>query len=230
MIEIIPALMPKTLEELHQQVGLFSGHVPLVQIDIMDGVFVPNRSWPFMQGGQHDIDKIIREEEGLPHWETVDFELDLMVRRPDRDIMKWMNIGARRIIFHYASLPDLSVVTTGLDPHTREYVEIGIALDMETPLDVIEPWLDDIDFVQLMGIAHIGYQGEPFDENVLEKIEQLHGLYPDVIIAIDGGVRLDNVRALIEAGASRLAVGSALLASGDILGTLNEFQSIASEY
>jgi len=230
MIEIIPALMPKTIEELHHYAGLFIHHVPLVQIDIMDGVFVPNRSWPFMQGGHHDVDKIISEEDGLPHWDKIDFELDLMVRRPDRDIMKWMKVGARRVIFHYASLPDLSVVTSGLDPHTREYVEIGIALDMETPLDAIEPWLDDIDFVQLMGIAHIGYQGEPLDDRVIERISQLHEAYPDLVISVDGGVRLDNMRSLIEAGATRLAVGSALIESGDVVAMLDKFQSIASEY
>ena len=83
-----------------------------------------------------------------------------------------------------------------------------------------------IDFVQFMGIENIGYQGEPFDERVFEKIRELRERFPDTIISVDGGVSLENADKLIEAGANRLVSGSAIFESGDIAGTVEVFQNM----
>ena len=81
MIDIIPAILPKNYEDLKNKIALVRGIVSVVQIDICDGIFVPSKSWPFTTGGFDDDNffKIINEQEGMPFWEDVDFELDLMV-------------------------------------------------------------------------------------------------------------------------------------------------------
>ncbi len=82
-------------------------------------------------------------------------------------------------------------------------------LKLETPTDSILEYLEDINFVQFMGIPVLGVQSAVMDERVIDKIRDFHNNHPEVIISIDGGVTLGNAHALIEAGAKRLVSGSA---------------------
>ena len=93
MVEIIPAILPKNYEDLKNKIALVRGVVPIAQIDICDGVFVKNISWPFLSKATSQEDsgdfldnsfdehfrRILNEVEGVPFWEDIDFELDLMV-------------------------------------------------------------------------------------------------------------------------------------------------------
>ncbi|OGG47912.1 hypothetical protein A3D66_00730 [Candidatus Kaiserbacteria bacterium RIFCSPHIGHO2_02_FULL_50_9] len=229
MAEIIPAIMPANLEDLREKLARVDGLVPLVQIDIMDGIFVPSRSWPFIEGGLDEFARIVAEEDGLPFWNTLDFEIDLMVSSPETAIRQWFAAGARRFIVHIESILDFEEILDFFDVNIRaedEGAELGVALNVDTPNAVIEPFLDRVHFVQCMGIERIGFQNEPFDERVLERIVDLRERYPDVILSVDGGVGLETASVLIEAGVDRLAVGSDLFESDDIEKTLREFQSL----
>jgi ribulose-phosphate 3-epimerase len=106
------------------------------------------------------------------------------------------------------------------------YTEVGVALNIDTPNEQIYPLIPVVDFVQFMGIAKIGFQGEPFDERVLAKIADLRGKYPNATISIDGGVNKENAVALVKAGVNRLVVGSALFGSENISEELMNFQSL----
>ena len=77
-----------------------------------------------------------------------------------------------------------------------------------------------------MGIEHIGAQGEPFDERVLSQIKSLRVLYPELIISVDGSVNEETAPLLVQAGANRLVVGSALMKSFDMRETMRELESI----
>src|SRR5271154_4804508 len=89
MAEIIPAILPKNYEDLKNKIALVRGVAPVVQIDICDGNFVPSITWPFLSKSydetflENNFDehfrRILNEQEGLPFWEDIDFELDLMV-------------------------------------------------------------------------------------------------------------------------------------------------------
>jgi ribulose-phosphate 3-epimerase len=108
----------------------------------------------------------------------------------------------------------------------EEVVELGVALGLDTPIDAIAPFIHAVNFVQFMGIAKIGYQGQPFDERVICRIKNLRGAHSEVIISVDGGVNLETAPLLLEAGADRLVVGSAIFESGDIKKTIAHFQTI----
>ena len=235
MIEIIPAIIPKNFKDLERNLEAVAGLVPLAQIDIMDGKFTPEASWPY-QNSQEDPDfvSIKIEEREFPALEEIDFEVDLMVSDPEAVLQQWISAGAKRIIPHYESFKDESVVLEFTQEFQNQYggdgsftaLELGIALNIETPSDVLEAIIENIDFVQCMGIARIGYQGEPFDERVLDKIREIHDRYPDLPISVDGGVNLSTASALVEAGATRLVAGSAIFGSDDIPATIEEFQNL----
>lgn len=223
MIEIIPAIMPKNYEDLVEKVGLFAGVAPLVQLDIMDGKFVPERTWPYPLGRDPHFDAIVEEEEGMPSWEDIDFEVDLMIESPELAVPKWVNAGARRIVVHMESMKDFeairAAVPTGL-------MELGVAISTTTPVSVLDPYLDRIDFVQCMGIAKIGFQGEAFDERVLDHVRALRVAHPDLPISIDGSVNFETAKQLVDAGATRLVSGSAILESEDIVGAVETFRDL----
>lgn len=231
MLEIIPAIMPRNYEDLKNRVALVRGIVPLVQIDICDGIFVKNQTWPYDEK-DNDISNfnlIMEEKEGMPFWEDIDFELDLMVVDAVENFSTYMKLGPKRIVFHIEAIGNISEFKDfleGLDTYIRDTVQIGVAINTKTNIENIFPLVNYIDFVQCMGIEHIGFQGESFDEKVLEHIKTLKEKYPDIIISVDGSVNLDTAPDLIDAGAERLVIGSAIFKSNDIKETVDMFESL----
>ncbi|HNW71634.1 MAG TPA: hypothetical protein PKZ36_00530 [Candidatus Paceibacterota bacterium] len=231
MADIIPAILPKNYEDMKNKISLVRGIVPLVQIDLCDGIFVKNKTWPFSSGGFQDYNflKILNEEEGMPFWEDIDFELDLMVADAVENFDVYTKFGPKKIIFHVEAVGNLEEFKNfleGMDVYIRDSIEIGIAINIETPIEQIFPLVNYVDFVQFMGIKKIGFQEQDFDESVLTQIKLLKEKYSDLIISVDGGVSFDNITDIVEAGASRLVIGSTIFKSEDIRQTINELENI----
>jgi ribulose-phosphate 3-epimerase len=219
--EIIPAILPQDFAELEDKIGLVRDAVKTVQIDVCDGQFTPQPTWPYRK---HDdsFDKIISEDQGLPGWDTLNFEIDLMANKPEERVEDWVSAGAIRIIIHAEARGDVA----GAIQKLVDRVEISLALNIETPISVIEPFKNKIQSVQLMGIDHIGFQGQEFDAKVVEKIKEVRLAYPDMVISIDGGVSLENGKRLIDAGANRLVVGSGIFNSDNFLEAIANFKAL----
>ncbi len=232
MIEIIPAIMPTDTGDLEAKLAQVAGYAPVVQIDIMDGKFVKNVSWPYTEHESY-FQNILNEGAGMPYWDQFDFEMDLMILHPEKVVEDWIAAGARRIVVHQESLSGVELDKL-LENFRKRFpksekpdvfdVEIGLAQNIETSTESLFPYLDRVDFVQFMGIAEIGVQGNPFDERVLDKITALRAHSPSAIISVDGAVSLETAPLLIEAGVSRLVVGSAIFKSADAHETIKEFK------
>lgn len=227
MIEIIPAVLAKDYNDLRNKIANFVNVAKLVQIDICDGKFVESISWPMQPYDMQSVAPILKEEEGLPYWEDLDFEFDLMVKDAIKQFDFFVRLGAKRIIFHLeAEDPkELKDFINSIDPYTRETLQIGIAINTTTELEKLYPFINSIDFVQCMGIEHIGFQGESFDERVLQQIRKLKEEYSDIIISVDGSVNEDTAPLLVEAGADRLVAGSVLIRSFNVKETIKELGS-----
>lgn len=231
MIEIIPAILPKNYEDMKNKIALVRGIVPIVQIDFCDGIYVPSKSWPFTTGGGNDDNflKILNEEEGMPFWEDIDFELDLMVADAVSNFDIYTKLGPKRIIFHLEAVGDLEEFkhfVEGMDVYIRDAIQIGVAINIATPIEKIFPLINYVDFVQCMGIDKIGYQGQEFDKKVLEHIKTLKEKYPDLVISVDGGVDFETALELVDAGATRLVAGSVIFKSEDMRETISELENI----
>jgi ribulose-phosphate 3-epimerase len=239
MIDVTPAILEEDLDNLRGKLALVSGLAPLVQIDVCDGKFVVSKTWPFVKGGMEEFARIKAEDEGFPFWDSLDFEIDLMVRHPEELAVDWVMAGAKSIVLHIESAPN---ILETIEKLRAEYgtakdetfgLNIGVALGVNTPnedifeiLDMIDEDGDSIvDFVQFMGIDQIGFQGQELDERVLEKISDLRGMYPNIQISVDGGVNFDNAADLISAGATRLISGSAIFESGDVAKAIDDLKN-----
>ncbi len=239
MTEIIPAILPKNYEDLKNKIALVRGVSTMAQIDICDGVFVKSLTWPFnapdreegitSQNLDYHFLNILNEQEGMPFWEDLEFELDLMVSDAVENFDIYTKLGPRSIIFHIEAVGDLDSFKDfleGIDMYIRDSIKIGVAINPSTPVENIFPMIDNIDFVQCMGIDKIGYQGEPFAEESIDHIKTLKERFPDLVISVDGGVNLETGARLVDAGADRLVAGSAIFNTDDIIGAIENFRSL----
>ncbi|MAF59424.1 hypothetical protein CL631_01090 [bacterium] len=215
MAEIIPAIMPKSYDELEEKVSSLLGVVPVVQIDLMDGIFVKSKSWPYLKG------ELVPDY--LPNIHEIDYEIDLMVKDPRDRAHEWVMAGAKRIIPHLEAFKNPADDLADL---RHDDVELGIAVNTTTSNEKIEEVIGLVDFVQFMGIERIGYQGEVFDERVVGKIISLRDKNPEIIISVDGGVSLLSAPELIEAGANRLVSGSTIWKSDNIEETIESLKEL----
>lgn len=221
-MEIIPAILPKNFAEIEEKVPLVVGVSKIVQIDICDGKFVSTVTWPYWKQDLN-FEKILKEERGMPEWEEINYEFDLMIENPNEDdARKWLSAGAERIVLHLESSKDLKPIIDILSG----LVEIGIAINQNTNITDLEKYLDKIQFVQCMGIRKAGFQGQKFELATIEKVKELKKIFSNLKIQVDGGVTLDNAKDMKDAGVDRLVVGSALFGSEDIVDTYNQFSSI----
>ena len=88
----------------------------------------------------------------------------------------------------------------------------------------MEPFIRDGDTIQIMGISKVGFQGEQFDERAVDLVKHFRDKFPDAILSVDGGVNLESAPIIARAGATRLAVGSALFNTVDVADTLALFK------
>jgi ribulose-phosphate 3-epimerase len=228
MTEVIPAILAKDFEELREKLAKIVGVTHLVQVDICDGKFVPSISWPMGGHDERSTEAILAEEEGLPYWDSLDFEFDLMVRDAHKQFEFFTRLGAKRLIFHIEAEDekDFKEFLEALDMYSRDNIQIGLSLNTTTDTEKLSPFINLVDFVQCMGIAKIGYQGEAFDERVLGQINDLRIKYPELIISIDGSVNETTAPLLVEAGVNRLVVGSLLMNCYDVKGTIKELENL----
>lgn len=224
MIQIVPAVLAHTLTEIEAILAKFNGVTSDVQIDVVDGVFAPSKTWPFAPGGQEELENLLEVAGSAPLWKDFDIEVDLMVEDAPREAERWVRAGATRLVVHTKSS---GVRETLLSyQHSRGEgsgrVLLGIALQNTESPNALWQFDGLYDFVQVMGIKKVGYQGQPFEERTLGLLERLREEFPLLPLAVDGGVRMENISQLVGAGANRLVVGSLILSREDVKQALRE--------
>ncbi len=224
MAEIIPAILPADFAELEENATRVASLVSRVQVDIVDGVFAEGKTWPF-KNDHGEFASLVKEERGLPSWESLSYEIDMMVQDPAHLFDEWVAVGASALIVHRESVTDTVLDDLFLRAEERG-IELGIALKPSTDTSEIEKWIEKAAFIQCMGSDHIGMQGTSLDSRVYEKIADIHARFPQVTISIDIGVNHETAPKLVEAGVQKLVSGSAVFGSDSIKDTIEWFRSI----
>lgn len=222
-MKIIPAILPNNYYDIPNGVEKVVGAVDTVQIDFVDGHFASNRTWWFNNKNADKLDALLHEDEGLPHWDEINYEFDLMVKDPLQYIDTFVALGPSKIIFHVEGLDQESIVhyLETLPGIVRSTITFGMAIGVDTDPQLLTPFAQYIDTIQCMGIKNVGFQGQPFDDRVIDQIKKVKALFPGKHISVDGAVSLANAQILKDAGADILVVGSAVFLSSDIHGTIH---------
>jgi pentose-5-phosphate-3-epimerase len=194
MVEIIPAVLPKSFEGLEHGLGRLHTVAPLVQIDLVGT-------------------NVLEGHYALPFWEEFDFECDIMLTNPAGEVQTCIDAGASRIVVHAEAITAKEALTMLQQMRGGEIpTVVGVALRSHDTPDALSPFDGLYDFVQVMGIDTIGKQGEPADPHgkELELIKALRAEYPELVIQVDGAAA-SHVQELVAAGANRLVIGSAIV-------------------
>ncbi len=178
-----------------------------VQIDITDGKFVPTET-------------VINLEDLKYFTEKANVEFHLMIDRPEKVIGEWVRLGPKRVIVHIEAVEDMDEL---LNVYREKDIELGLALNPDTPNVMIEPWINAVDLILFLGV-HPGKGGQEFIPEVLKKIKSLRQNFSNVKIEIDGGVRIANIEELKKAGVDIFVIGSGILRAPDVKGALNELK------
>lgn len=226
MVEIIPASMPDDFEELTSDVARVRHAASWVQVDVMDGRFTDSISWPYAPGSTH-FTELVNDEAGLPFWEDIDYEIDLMVSDPFTEAPRWLLASAARLIVHHHSFGTRNPHTF-IDELRAQGAEVVLALLPSDDASVVEPYAAQIDGIQCMGIERVGFQGEPFDDRVISLLQTLRAQYPEMPLSVDGGVNDETAPLLVAAGATRLVAGSFIFSSEDAKASIAELKKISN--
>ena len=184
-----------------------------IHIDVMDGIFVPSISY-----GMPVIKSIRKATKKV-------FDVHLMITEPERYINEFVESGADIITFHVEATKDPGKV---IDMIHEKDLKAGISVKPKTPLEAIEPYLEKIDMLLIMSVEP-GFGGQAYIEGSTEKIRvaremvKAHGLETD--IQVDGGINLQNLPEVLEAGANIIVAGSSVF-KGDVAGNVKAFLDI----
>jgi ribulose-phosphate 3-epimerase len=183
--------------------ALERGGADWVHVDVMDGHFVPNLTFgPKMVA---DLHKATR----LP------LDVHLMIERPDDWVDRYVDAGAAYVVIHVEAAQAVSATLSRI---RARGAKAGITLNPDTPVDRVLPYLEEIDLALVMSV-NPGFGGQKFIESALGKLQRLRkeidARHLPVELEVDGGVKLDNVRRVIDAGASVVVAGSAVFESPD---------------
>lgn len=230
---VIPAILPQSRHDLEEKLAQLASipEIEAVQIDAVDGRFATPACWPYSAPGV--LATMARSAQMLPYAGRFLYDADLMVEEPERAVDSWSALGATRLTIHAESarsLPRAIAAIRAKHGQERDFAPglfaLGLAASVTTDLALITPYLAQVDYVQLMGIATIGKQSQPFDKRVLEQVRALRRMDATLTIQVDGGVTLQTAPELLAAGATRLVVGHALWQAQDIAREIAKFDAL----
>jgi ribulose-phosphate 3-epimerase len=192
---ITPAILTDNLETFKEQLNKIHTNYSSIQIDVMDGEFVKTQSF------------IERDELNDIESEAY-FELHLMVKDPLTELSRWLNVAnISSVVFHLEATTDITECISHIKRHNWK---VGIALNPETTLEKVLPYINMVDEILFMTV-HPGQQGSVFVDEVLEKIKAFKKLGAEAICSADGGINEQTIKSVVDAGADKLYIGSAIV-------------------
>lgn len=239
-MNIIPAILPKTRDELIEKLSLLrdAGFSGRIQIDMCDGNYVDSKTWPFVNTLNNtftsiELMVIIKNDTELHELlQNFTLDLDLMVMDAPDKMMVWNAFSPDRVIIHLDSFNEKEILIallnsdeTAFDVINRKAITFACSLD--TDIQKFDYWYHEFNFrnVQVMGIEKVGYQGQEFSDRTVGYVANLKNKYPDIEITVDGGVNTDSMGELARAGVTNCVVGSSLFKNNDILANISELEN-----
>jgi len=185
------------LDDFRNMLDIAKVFTDYVQVDFMDGVFVPSKSI--------SLDALMGVK--IP----LDIEAHLMVKDPNAYLASLKSIGAKKVILHFEADPDPENVISnvrGLD------MEVGLAINPKTAISEFKSLAPHVDSFLFLSVDP-GFYGSPFIPGVLDEIRRFRAQFPSAFIGIDGGISLDNIKKVKAAGVDYACVGSRIFLQPD---------------
>ncbi|MGI6748653.1 MAG: ribulose-phosphate 3-epimerase [Anaerovoracaceae bacterium] len=212
MNRLAPSILSADFSKLGEQVSLIEkAGAHIIHVDVMDGHFVPNISFGAT------VMKSLLGKTKLP------FDVHLMIENPDQYMEDFVTDNTEFITVHAEACPHLHRSIQ----HIKSLgVKAGVSLNPASPVSLLEYIIEDLDLVLLMSV-NPGFGGQKFIPFSLDKIKELKDMKdkrnPRLKIEIDGGINLDNVKTVLDAGVEIIVAGSSIFGAPDIEKRVKEF-------
>ncbi len=204
MVFIAPSLLSCDFKKMGEElIHIQNAGADYAHLDVMDGHFVTNLTFglPVIQS--------LKEVSCIP------FDVHLMIEEPLPYIARYANAGADIITVHYEACRDLKKTLEAIRLAGKK---AGLSIKPGTPVDVIYPYLNQLDWVLIMTVEP-GYGGQKMIPACLDKVKELKKHLTNekksILIEVDGGVDINTAPLLIEAGADILVAGTAVFGASD---------------
>ena len=201
---VAPSILSADFGHLERDIEMLNeSSCDWIHLDVMDGVFVPNISFGFPV--LKPVAKVARKP----------LDAHLMIVEPEKFIKRFANLGVDYLSVHYETCPKLRetiamIRENGMKP--------GVVVNPDTEVKVLKPFLKDVDYVLIMSV-YPGFGGQSFIPHSVDKVKELKALRKeegaDFLIEIDGGINLDNVAMLREAGVDIFVAGNTVFSAED---------------
>ena len=218
MVKLAPSILSADFSRLGEEVkAIEQAGADIIHVDVMDGHFVPNITIGAL------VVKAVRKATSLP------VDVHLMIMDPDKYIADFANAGADYLTVHAEVLPHLNRTLSEIRNHG---VKAGVALNPSTSLSVLDWAWEYMDMLLIMSV-NPGFGGQSFIPNCLDKISgariEIDMRGADVLLEVDGGIKVDNAREVGEAGADILVAGSAVFGTDDYKKTVKAFKKATKD-
>jgi ribulose-phosphate 3-epimerase len=215
VIKISPSILSADFVRLAEEIkATEEAGAHMLHIDVMDGHFVPNITiGPAVVAS-------IRKITSLP------LDVHLMIEEPDKFLKDFVNAGADILTVHFEASVHLHRTVQWIK---ESGVKAGVSLNPATSIWNLDNILHDVDMVLLMSVDP-GFGGQEFIPNTLEKLRLLKKMMNEAVLSplieVDGGVKIDNAREIVDAGADILVMGSAFFSSHNYRQTIEKLGEI----
>ncbi len=213
--KIAPSILSADFSRLGDEIKrLEDAGADYVHVDVMDGHFVPNITiGPFVVAA-------VRKTTALP------LDVHLMIENPDMYISEFADAGADIITVHVEACAHLHRTIQAIKEKGKK---AGVSLNPATPLEILRYIINDIDLLLIMSV-NPGFSGQRFIPSALQKIkdarEMIEKAGADIIIEVDGGIKLDNIGEVSAAGADMFVSGSGVFGTSDYRKTIEDMKRI----